>query len=180
MEWLPEQSLPEVAFAGRSNVGKSSLINCLVRRKRLAQSSASPGRTRCINFYNVNDTVCFVDLPGYGYSKASKAIQARLAPLVEAYLSSGRASLCVSLVDCRRPPETSDVSLWQWLIAHGVRFVVVATKADKIPRSKHEAAVEWITGAIDGVQGLQVMLFSSKTGMGRPELLRQILSQAGK
>jgi len=180
LEWLPEQSLPEVAFAGRSNVGKSSLINCLVRRKRLAQSSASPGRTRCINFYNVNDTVCFVDLPGYGYSKASKAIQARLAPLVEAYLSSGRASLCVSLVDCRRPPETSDVSLWQWLIAHGVRFVVVATKADKIPRSKHEAAVEWITGAIDGVQGLQVMLFSSKTGMGRPELLRQILSQAGK
>jgi len=180
LEWLPEKALPEVAFAGRSNVGKSSLINCLVQRKRLAQASSTPGRTRCINFYNVNGSICFVDLPGYGYSKASKAIRQRLAPLVEAYLSSGRASLCASLVDCRRPPEISDVLLWQWLIAHDVRLIVVATKADKISRSKHKAAIEGVTGAIDGIKSSQVILFSSKTGMGRPELLRQILLQTGK
>ena len=145
LDWLPEQFLPEVAFAGRSNVGKSSLINCLVQRKRIAQASSTPGRTRCINFYNVNNAICFVDLPGYGYSKASKAIQARLAPLVEAYLSSGRASLCISLVDCRRPPEASDISLWQWLMDHDVAFVAVATKADKINRSKHITAVKGMT-----------------------------------
>lgn len=176
LDWMPEQVLPEIVFAGRSNVGKSSLINCLVQRKRLAQSSVTPGRTRCINFYSVNDAICLVDLPGYGYSKASKTIQAKLAPLIEAYLSSGRASLCVSLVDCRRPPETSDVLLWRWLVAHKVALVVAATKADKISRSKHNAAVKAITGAIESIESSQVILFSSKTGMGRSELLSRILS----
>jgi len=177
---MPRQVLPEIAFAGRSNVGKSSLINCLVQRKRLAQASSTPGRTRCINFYNVNNVICLVDLPGYGYSKASKTLRAKLAPLIEAYLSSGRPSLCVSLVDCRRPPERSDVFLWQWLAAHNVAFVVAATKADKISRSKHNAAVEAITGAIEGLESSQVILFSSKTGMGRAELLRRIFSHAKK
>jgi len=176
LDWLPKQVLPEVAFAGRSNVGKSSLINCLVRRKRLALASSTPGRTRCINFYNVNDVVCFVDLPGYGYSKASKTVQQRLAPLVEAYLSSGRASLCISLVDCRRPPEPSDTSFWRSLITHEVEFIVVGTKADKLTRARHKPAIEGIAGAIDGIKSSQVMLFSCKTGMGRPELLKQILS----
>ncbi|MBN1592371.1 MAG: YihA family ribosome biogenesis GTP-binding protein [Candidatus Coatesbacteria bacterium] len=174
LEWLPEFILPEVVFAGRSNVGKSSLINCLVQRKGLAQASSTPGRTRSINFYKLNDSICLVDLPGYGYSKASKAIQAQLAPLVENYLSSGRPRLCVSLVDCRRPPEESDVNLWEWLIAHGVPFIVAATKADKIKRSKHPLAIRDVTSAAEGIENSQVILFSSKTGMGRMELLKRI------
>jgi len=173
-DYFPQHSMPEVAFAGRSNVGKSSLINCIVNRRGLARASSTPGRTRSINFYNVNDEITLVDLPGYGYSKAPKSVQARLVPLVETYLLSGRPVLVVSIVDCRRRPEASDLELWQWLSQHDTPFVVVATKVDKISRSKQGQAVRQIAESFEKLETSEVITFSSQTGVGKKQLWARI------
>lgn len=177
LERLPPQTTPEIAFAGRSNVGKSSLINRMLSRKKLARTSSTPGRTRSIDFYIANDSIGLVDLPGYGFSKASKTVQARLIPLIESYLLSGRAQLVVSIVDVRRPPEESDLSLWQWLGTHGVEFIVAATKADKLRQSGQPAAVKQIEDMLSPIAPTSITLFSSKTGLGKDQLWSEVLSR---
>src|SRR5262249_16972502 len=139
----PRQPLPEVAFAGRSNVGKSSLINTLVHRKNLVKTSATPGKTRAINFFVVNQRFLFVDLPGYGYAKVPRAVQASWRPMVEAYLRQ-RTTLraVVHIVDLRHPPTAQDQQLRSWLLHHGIYVVTVATKADQVSRGRRPVHIQ--------------------------------------
>src|SRR5437899_1063837 len=138
----PRQPLPEVAFAGRSNVGKSSLINTLVHRKNLVKTSSTPGKTRTINFFVVNQRFLLVDLPGYGYAKVPREIQASWRPMVEAYLRQ-RTTLraVVHVVDLRHPPTVQDQQLRDWLLHHDITIVTVATKADQLTRASRAADI---------------------------------------
>lgn len=138
----PTSQLPEIAFAGKSNVGKSSLINSLINRKKLARTSAAPGKTQTINFYNVEDVVYFVDLPGYGYAKVSKAERERWGIMIEDYLYN-RSTLkqVILLVDSRHRPSVNDVNMLNWIISFGFRPIVVATKTDKLNRKQYHQAI---------------------------------------
>ena len=134
---LPENDMPEIAFAGKSNVGKSSLINGLVNRKALARTSSQPGKTQTINFYEVNHEMYFVDLPGYGYAKVSKEIKAKWGKLIERYLyNSKQLKAIFLLVDIRHEPSANDVDMYQWVLASGYEPIIIATKADIIKRSQ--------------------------------------------
>ena len=134
---LPKNTLPEVAFAGKSNVGKSSLINALVNRKSLARTSGQPGKTQTINFYNVNEEMYIVDLPGYGYAKVSKEVAAKWGPMIENYLhTSEQLRMVFLLIDLRHKPTNNDVQMYRWILSNGFSPVIVATKADKIKRSQ--------------------------------------------
>lgn len=146
----PEDTMAEVAFAGRSNVGKSSLINLLLNRKKLARVSGNPGKTRTINFYEINDSFRIVDLPGYGYAKVSKSITENWGQMIETYLA-GRTSLrkVIQLVDIRHAPTAQDIQMYEWLRYYGLDGVVVATKADKISRNemqKNQAVIRKTLG----------------------------------
>ena len=142
----PQDDLPEVALAGRSNVGKSSFINTLLGRKNLARTSGKPGKTRLLNFYNIDDKLRFVDVPGYGYAKVSKADRAKWGKMIEEYLTSrDNLRAVVSLVDFRHDPSADDVQMYDFLKFYDIPVILVATKADKVPRgkwNKHEAAVK--------------------------------------
>lgn len=142
----PQDDLPEVALAGRSNVGKSSFINTLLGRKNLARTSGKPGKTRLLNFYNIDDKLRFVDVPGYGYAKVSKADRAKWGKMIEEYLTSrDNLRAVVSLVDFRHDPSADDVQMYDFLKYYDIPVILVATKADKVPRdkwNKHEAAVK--------------------------------------
>jgi GTP-binding protein len=171
---FPREGRPEVAFAGRSNVGKSSLINRLLGRRALARTSSTPGRTRTINFYAVNETFVCVDLPGYGYARVSRILQEGWWRLVEEYLT-GRVSLrgVVHLTDARHPPTEHDRELQAFLAAVGIPWLHVLTKADKVPRGQRRASL----GAAEEVLGRlasQAVFFSATTGEGIPELWRGI------
>jgi GTP-binding protein len=172
---FPRGERPEVAFAGRSNVGKSSLINRLLGRRGLARTSSTPGRTRTINFYLVNQAALFADLPGYGYAKVSRSLQEDWWALVEGYLRH-RAPLrgVVHLVDARHPPTDRDQGLQDFLMAVGAPSVVVLTKADKVPRGQRravQAAAARLLGLARPEEGL---FFSAETGEGVPELWRAL------
>lgn len=172
--WRPPAALPEIAFSGRSNSGKSSLLNTLVRRKSLARVSQSPGKTREINFYRVNDALVLVDLPGYGYARVSKAARIQWRPLIESYLeSSPQLRGIVQLLDARHEPSSDDRRMLEFLAELSVPTIVVLTKTDKL--SKREAAERGnrITAAI-GLEAEQVILFSTVTGTGRDELAEAI------
>lgn len=176
LDQLPEESLPEVAFAGRSNVGKSSLINCLVQRKKLVHTSSTPGKTRSINFYLINRAFYFVDLPGYGYAKVSKAIQAKWRPLIEGYLKDRRTLRAVVLIiDSRHPPTPSDIQLKDWLQQHRINIITVLTKIDKVRKSDRQKHREEASRLL-GIPAEKIFLFSSTEKIGREELLREILS----
>lgn len=176
---LPEQfpggGRPEIAFAGRSNVGKSSLINRLLSRRNLARTSNTPGRTQTINFYEINHRFLFVDLPGYGYAKVSRTVKEAWWALVEGYLA-GRPQLCgvIHILDARHPPTPQDQELRAFLDAAAVPSLVVLTKADKLPRGQWGAARSGVTEAL----GLPVpdlaILFSAETGEGVPEVWRAV------
>jgi GTP-binding protein len=168
----PAGELPEVALAGRSNVGKSSLINKLVNRKGLARTSNTPGRTRLINFFQVNGIFCLVDLPGYGYAKVPLQERESWRKMVEGYLNS-RENLkgVVMLVDSRHPPTTLDIQMFKWLKHRGVEAVVVATKADKISRSRLLQSIKVIRAVLPLADGDPLVPFSAETGQGREELL---------
>ena len=134
---LPDNTLPEVAFAGKSNVGKSSLINGLMNRKSLARTSSQPGKTQTINFYNINDALYFVDLPGYGYANANESVKAQWGKMIERYLhKSKQLKLVFLLIDIRHAPGANDVHMYHWIKDSGFEPIIIATKADKIKRSQ--------------------------------------------
>src|SRR5687767_14552640 len=168
--WRPPSELPEVAFAGRSNVGKSSLLNKLVRRKAFARVSRTPGRTREINFFNVNDAMVFADLPGYGYARISKEAKAAWQPLIEGYLMTSPALRgIVQLLDVRHEPTADDLHMLDFLADLGAPTIVVATKVDKLSRRAVADRVRALSREI-GVDEGQTIAFSATTGEGRDEL----------
>ena len=163
----PETAFPDIAFAGRSNVGKSSFINKLLNRKSLARTSSKPGKTATINFYNIDDTVNFVDLPGYGYAEVSKAEKLKWAKMIETYLN-GRETLKVTvlIVDARHKPTKDDISMAQWIRSrHGFLFVV-ATKCDKISKTKLNDALDEVYYTLNLTDDDIMIPFSAETGLG--------------
>jgi GTP-binding protein len=174
--WRPESVLPEVAFAGRSNVGKSSLLNCLVHRKKFARVSNTPGRTREINFFMVNDAFVFVDLPGYGYARVSKERRAEWRPLIESYLRrSPQLRGIVQLLDVRHDPTNDDRLMLDFLSEIGVPTIVVLTKVDKLTPTERRKQLAELPLRL-GVDAEQVIAFSASTGEGRDELAAAIES----
>ncbi len=172
----PPVQLPEVAFAGRSNVGKSSLINTLVNRKRLVKTSSTPGRTQLINFFEINHQIVFVDLPGYGYAKVPVSVRKKWGPMIETYLS-GRKSLkaVVVILDIRRTPQQEELNLLGWLNHYAIAAIVVLTKTDKLSKSKSTQQHRRIAQALS-MDPKDLILFSAKTRRGRDALWKAILS----
>jgi GTP-binding protein len=174
--WRPEAKWPEVAFAGRSNVGKSSLLNRLIRRKRFARVSNTPGRTREINFFLVNNRFVLVDLPGYGYARISKERRAEWKPLIEGYLrSSTELRGIVQLLDVRHDPTGDDRQMLQFLASLGVPTLFALTKTDKLTTAQRSARVRSLVDEL-GVADDQVIPFSAVTGEGRDELAEAVMS----
>ncbi len=167
----PEDALPEIALAGRSNVGKSSLINKLMLRKNLARTSSQPGKTQQLNYYRVNDMVYLVDFPGYGYAKVSKTQREQFGEMIELYIREREPlKLQLLVIDIRHEPTKLDVQMYQWLKHFEIPTCIVATKADKIPRSKWDKHIKIIKKTLEADPRDPVVLFSSETGLGREEL----------
>jgi GTP-binding protein len=172
--WRPESSLPEVAFAGRSNVGKSSLLNSLVRRKSFARVSRTPGRTREINFFRINNSFILVDLPGYGYARISKAKKAEWRPMIDSYLRrTTQLRGIVLLLDIRREPSEDDRAMLDFLADLGVPTIVALTKSDKLTKADARESVANISRVL-ALEPDQVIQFSAHSGEGRMELLEAI------
>ena len=173
----PVDNLPEIAFAGKSNVGKSSLINCMLSRKSLARTSQNPGKTRTINFYSVEKKLYCVDLPGYGYAKASKQDVAQWGKMIESYLTKReQLKSIILLIDIRHKPGENDKLMYDWLKHYGYNIVIVATKADKIKRSQLEKHKKMIREGLNMLEEETIILFSSQQKMGRTELWDKILT----
>lgn len=173
---LPENMLPEVAFAGKSNVGKSSLINGLLNRKALARTSSQPGKTQTINFYNINKELYFVDLPGYGYAKVSTEIRAKWGKMIEKYLhTSKQLKLVFLLIDIRHDPSANDKMMYDWIVANGYRPVIIATKLDKIKRSQVAKNTKAIRTGLNMNKEDVLIPFSAQTKQGRDEIMNLIL-----
>ncbi len=168
---LPDNAFPEIAFAGKSNVGKSSLINALMNRKSLARTSAQPGKTQTINFYNVNGELYFVDLPGYGYAKASESVKAEWGKMIERYLHQSKQLRAVFLlVDIRHAPGANDREMYQWILHQGYKPIIIATKLDKINRSQIQKQVKLLKDGLQVEKGTTVIPFSAQTKQGREEI----------
>ena len=168
---LPENSLPEVAFAGKSNVGKSSLINALMNRKSLARTSSQPGKTQTINYYNVNNELYFVDLPGYGYTKANEKVKAQWGKMVERYLHKSEMLRQVFLlIDIRHAPSQNDCIMYDWIVQSGYKPIIVATKLDKIKRSQLQKQTDLIRSTLEVVEDTVLIPFSAQTKQGRDEI----------
>ena len=168
---LPENDKPEIAFAGKSNVGKSSLINALMNRKSYARISATPGKTQTINFYNINEVMYLVDLPGYGYAKVSEKEKEQWGRLIERYLhSSARLKAVFLLIDIRHEPSANDKMMYRWIVDQGYEPVIIATKLDKIKRSQLQKHIKMIREGLSLVPGTKVIPFSSSTKQGREEI----------
>ena len=178
---LPDNDLPEIAFAGKSNVGKSSLINGLLNRKSLARTSAQPGKTQTINFYNVNKNLYFVDLPGYGYAKVSVEIRAKWGKMIERYLNgSPQLKKVFLLIDIRHVPSENDCMMYDWIVDNGYEPVIICTKLDKIKRSQVQKNLKLIREKLDLVPGTTMIPFSAQTKQGRDEiwnLIEETLAQ---
>jgi GTP-binding protein len=168
---LPENLLPEVAFAGKSNVGKSSLINALMNRKSLARTSSQPGKTQTINYYNINNALYFVDLPGYGFAKANEKVKAQWGRMVENYLHKSKTLVKVFLlIDIRHAPSENDRLMYQWILRNHYQPVVIATKLDKIKRSELGRQEKLIASGLQVVPGTVIIPFSAQTKQGREEI----------
>ena len=168
---MPETGRPEVAFAGKSNVGKSSLINGLMNRKSLARTSAAPGKTQTINFYNVNEAIYLVDLPGYGYAKASEEIKAKWGKMIEDYLhKSSQLKAVFLLIDIRHDPSANDKQMYDWVLHNGFSPIIIATKLDKIKGSQVQKQVKAIKQGLQVEKGTLVIPFSAETKQGREEI----------
>ncbi len=168
---LPENTLPEIAFAGKSNVGKSSLINTLMNRKSYAHISATPGKTQTINFYNINQELYLVDLPGYGYAKVSEQEKQKWGRMVERYLHGSKQLRAVFLlIDIRHDPSANDKMMYDWIRAQGYAPIIIATKLDKIKRSQKEKQVRAVRQGLGLPPETKVIPFSSVTKQGRDEI----------
>lgn len=168
---LPENTMPEIAFAGKSNVGKSSMINALLNRKSLARTSAQPGKTQTINFYNVNDAMYLVDLPGYGYAKTSASEKEKWGKMIENYLHTSKKLQAVFLlIDIRHDSSANDKMMYDWMVYQGFTPIIIATKLDKIKRSQIQKNVKAIREGLKVKPGTVIIPFSSETKQGRDEL----------
>ena len=168
---LPETDKVEIAFAGKSNVGKSSLINALMNRKALARTSATPGKTQTINFYNVNDVMYLVDLPGYGYAKVSEQEKIKWGQLIERYLHTSKQLKAVFLlIDIRHEPSANDKMMYEWIVSQGYHPIIIATKLDKLKRSQVAKHVKMIKEGLKLLPGTTVIPFSAETKQGREEI----------
>jgi GTP-binding protein len=172
---FPKEPLPQIAFAGRSNVGKSSLINSLLNRKNLAKTSRTPGRTQLINFFKINDQFFFVDLPGYGYAKAPLSVKKNWTKMIEEYLKQNSSlSLLVFILDARRIPSQLDQTLQEWLLAWNAPYVCVVTKSDKISKSALGRQLQIIQETLNPPQSVLFVPYSAKTKLGSAELWKII------
>ncbi len=168
---IPDNPYNEVAFAGKSNVGKSSLINALMNRKSLARTSAQPGKTQTINFYNINDAMYLVDLPGYGYAKASEEVKAKWGKMIENYLHTSKKLKAVFLlIDIRHDPSANDRMMYEWMVYQGFAPIIIATKLDKIKRSQTQKQVKAIREGLGVQPGTTIIPFSAETKQGRDEI----------
>jgi ribosome biogenesis GTP-binding protein YsxC/EngB len=176
----PVDALPEIALAGRSNVGKSSLINKLILRKNLARTSSQPGKTQQLNYYRVNDMVYFVDFPGYGYAKVSKTQRELFGQMIETYIRDrDELKLQLLVIDMRHAPSKDDVLMYHWLKHYNVPTCIVCTKADKIPKGKWDKHVKVIKDTLEADPRDSLVMFSSETGLGRDKLWEVINGAIG-
>lgn len=172
---IPQDGRPHFAFAGRSNVGKSSLINCLLQRRNLARTSNTPGRTQQINFFLINGALWFADLPGFGYAKVSQTDRERWRRLIETYLETGEdLRAVVFLVDARHGPQANDMQLLEFLLAFEVPFIPVLTKADKVNKTERAKCLKVLQAKAPILAAVNPILFSAETKLGREELLERI------
>ena len=168
---LPDNPYPEIAFAGKSNVGKSSLINALMNRKSLARTSAQPGKTQTINFYNINDALYFVDLPGYGYAKVSETEKEKWGKMIENYLHKSKQLKAVFLlIDIRHEPSANDKNMYEWILYQGYKPVIIATKLDKINRTQIQKHIKMVKTGLNVEKDTVVIPFSAQTKQGREEI----------
>ena len=178
---LPENTLPEIAFAGKSNVGKSSLINALMNRKNYARTSQSPGKTQTINYYNINQELFFVDLPGYGYARANEEVKAKWGKLIEDYLhQSKQIKLVMLLIDIRHKPTENDCLMYRWICDHGYKPVIIATKSDKINRSQLNKQLQMIADELQVLPETIIIPFSALNKQGREDIYELLDMTLGK
>lgn len=173
---FPSNRLPEIAFAGKSNVGKSSVINRILQRKNFARVGEKPGKTIHVNYFTIDKTCYFVDLPGYGFAKVSQAEKDRWGRLMEDYFAANRIDLGVLIVDARHAPTNNDITMANWFIESGCPFVVVANKLDKLKKSEIEPNMQTIREDLELPEDCKVIPFSAEKGTGREELVRMILN----
>lgn len=172
---LPDSMYPEIAFAGKSNVGKSSLINALMNRKSLARTSAQPGKTQTINFYNINSELYFVDLPGYGYAKVSKTEKEKWGKMIERYLHTSKKLRAIFLlIDIRHEPGTNDKEMYDWIVRNGYEPIIIATKFDKINRSQKDKCLKIIRNSLGLKSDYPIIPFSAVSKQGREEIYETI------
>ena len=168
---LPANTQPEFAFAGKSNVGKSSLINALMNRRSYARTSSQPGKTQTINFYHINDAFYYVDLPGYGYARASVEVKAKWGKMIENYLHKSQMLRCVFLlIDIRHEPSANDCQMYEWILHNGYEPIIIATKLDKLKRSQIQKHLKMIKEGLQLKKGSTVIPFSAETKQGRDEI----------
>lgn len=173
---FPSNRLPEIAFAGKSNVGKSSVINRILNRKNFARVGEKPGKTIHVNYFTVDNQCYFVDLPGYGYAQVSQSEKARWGRLMESYFAAQRIDLGVMIVDCRHAPTNNDITMARWFIGSGCKFVVVANKLDKVKKSQLDANLQIIREDLQLPENCPVIPFSAEKGDGKDALVSCILS----
>lgn len=181
---IPDTGRPEIAFAGKSNVGKSSLINALMNRKSLARTSSQPGKTQTINFYNINESMYLVDLPGYGFAKVSQSEKEKWGKMIEKYLHQSKVLQAVFLlIDIRHEPSANDKQMYHWILSNGFHPIIIATKLDKINRSQIDKQLKLIRNGLQVEKGTIIIPFSSETKQGREEiyaLIDQLLEQGAE
>lgn len=178
---LPDNTKPEFAFAGKSNVGKSSLINALMNRKAYARTSSQPGKTQTINFYNINDALYYVDLPGYGYAKVAQEVKAKWGKMIENYLhQSPMLKRVFLLIDIRHDPPVNDKTMYDWIVYNGYQPVIIATKLDKINRSQVQKHMKMVRQGLGIGQDVTVIPFSAETKQGRDEIWALIEEMMGE
>jgi GTP-binding protein len=176
-EQFPSDALPEIALAGRSNVGKSSLINSLINRKNLARTSSKPGKTQTINFYRINESFYFTDVPGYGYAKVSKSERARWGKMMETYFTTRETLMGVlHIIDLRHPPTNDDCMMYNFLKYYEIPVTVIATKADKVPRGKWQKHLKQIRQGLEIRLGDELQPYSSETKQNKEEVLSSIFN----
>ena len=177
---FPKERLPEIAFAGKSNVGKSSVINRILNRKNFARVGEKPGKTIHVNYFTIDKKCYFVDLPGYGYAKVSQAEKDRWGRLMESYFDAGRIDLGILIVDARHAPTNNDITMARWFIDSGCPFVVVANKLDKLKKSEIEPNMQIIRQDLELPEDTVLIPFSAEKGIGRDALVKLILTTAGE